>query len=265
MAVNVSLKDLIEAGAHFGHQTRRWNPKMGEYLYGSKEGIHIFDLAKTKEKLEEALNVLRNASKEGKTIIFVGTKKQAREKVKELAKKTGVFYVNERWLGGMLTNFEQVKKSSQKLTEMKGKMDRGEYSEYTKKERLTFEREIERLERFFAGVVGMAKKPDLLVVIDVKKEIGAVKEARATGVTTMGIVDSNSDPTVVDYPVPMNDDANLAIGYVLDIMGDALLEGKGGKGGASDVGKKSDGDGKQPSSASKKATKKTEKAKKKTE
>jgi small subunit ribosomal protein S2 len=230
MAVAVSLKDLVETGAHFGHQTRRWNPKMDEFIYGAKEGVHIFDLTKTKEKLEESLEVLRNAAKEGKTILFVGTKKQAREKTAEVAGSSGSFYITERWLGGILTNFDQIKNSTRKLKEMKEKMAGGEYKSYTKKERLLLDREIKRLERFFLGIAEMDKLPEVMVIVDIRKEAGAVKEATIKGVETIGIVDSNSDPTDVDHPIPMNDDAGKAVEYVLELMGMAIIEGKKGKG-----------------------------------
>ncbi|MGB6839314.1 MAG: 30S ribosomal protein S2 [Microgenomates group bacterium] len=226
MAVKVSLKELIEAGAHFGHQTKRWNPKMEEYLYGAQEGVHVFDLTKTKEKLEEALEILKTATKEGKKILLVCTKKQAKDKAKEVAEATGVFYVTERWLGGTLTNFEQINKSLKKLKEMKEKMAAGEYGHFTKKERLLLEREIARLERFFGGMAGMETIPDILVIVDTKKEAGAIKEAQKTGVETIGIVDSNADPTQIDYPIPMNDDATKALEYVLNLMQKAILEGK---------------------------------------
>ncbi len=226
MAMKVSLKELIEAGAHFGHQTKRWNPKMEEYLYGAQEGIHVFDLTKTKKRLEEALKVLKEASKADKKILLVCTKKQAKTKAKEIAKKTGIFCVTERWLGGSLTNFEQMRKSLRKLDEMKEKMAEGEYKHFTKKERLLLEREIARLERFFGGMSGMEGLPDLLIAVDTKREAGAIKEAQKTEVETIGIVDSNSDPTVVDYPIPMNDDATKALEYVLSLMEQAILEGK---------------------------------------
>jgi len=225
----VSLKELISAGAHFGHQTRRWNPKMEEYLFGEKEGVHIFDLTKTKEALEEVLDVLKKAGKEGKAILFVGTKKQAKEAIKKVAEETGSFYVNERWLGGILTNFEQISRSLRKLEEMQKNLETGVYKDRTKKERLLIDREIQRLKRFFGGLVGLKSKPDFLVIVDIRREKTAVREAHATGVTTIGIVDSNSDPTLIDYPIPMNDDATRAIEYVLNIMGEAIKEGKGTK------------------------------------
>jgi len=226
MAVDVSLKTLLEAGAHFGHQTRRWNPKMKPYIYGEQEGVHVFDLIKTKKSLEEALEVLTKASREGKIILIVGTKKQAKDKVVEMATDAGCFYVNERWLGGTLTNFSQMKKSTDRLVEMKQKLEKGEYKTYTKKERLKIERDIARTERFVGGIVEMNALPEVLIIIDTKRESTAVKEALAKEVTTIAIVDSNSDPTKITYPIPMNDDATKAIEYVLDLFKEAIIEGK---------------------------------------
>ena len=200
---------------------------MTPYLYTEKDGVHIFDLTKTKTLLDEALGVLHKAAKEGKTILFVGTKKQAKEKIKEVAEATGSFFVNERWLGGILTNIDQIKKSISKLTDIKIGFEKGIYKNYTKKERLLLDRELQRLIRFFGGLVGMQKLPDLLVIVDVKRERTAVKESVFTGVETIGIVDSNSDPDDLDYPVPMNDDAIKAVDYVLNLMKEAVLKGKG--------------------------------------
>jgi small subunit ribosomal protein S2 len=227
MATNVSLEKLIESGAHFGHQVKRWNPRMKPYIYGVQGNVHIFDLVKTKECLNEALKVIKEAAKVGKTILIVGTKKQVKEKVNQVADEAGIFYVNERWLGGTLTNFDQIKVSIKKLLDMKQKMNAGEYNKYTKKERLLIEREITRLERFFGGIKNLNSIPDLLVIIDTKKEKGAVREANFRGVETIGIVDSNSDPDLVDWPIPMNDDAIKALDYVLDLVKAAIIEGKG--------------------------------------
>ncbi len=226
MTVKVDVKKLLETGAHFGHQARRWNPKMAPYIYGEQDGVHVFDLIKTKKALDEALQILTDSVKKGKTILIVGTKKQAKDKVREIAQATGCFFVNERWLGGTFTNFDQIRKSCKKLTDMKKKMEAGEYKEFTKKERLLLEREIARLERFFGGVEGMEKLPEMLVVVDTKKGTGAVKEAKAKNLEIVGIVDSNSDPTLIDYPIPMNDDATRALEYVLGLIRDAILEGK---------------------------------------
>jgi len=226
MTVKVSLEDLMDSGAHFGHQTRRWNPKMGEYIYGSENGVHIFDLTKTKPLIEEALNFLTRSVKEGKTILLLGTKKQIKDKVAEVAEKVGVPYVNERWLGGIISNFSQMQKSIKKMEEMKANMVSGLYNKYTKKERLLIDREITRLERFFGGIKNLTSVPDILFVIDTKREAGAVHEANERKVTVVGIVDSNSDPDKIDYVIPMNDDASKALEYMLDLVGQAIEAGK---------------------------------------
>ncbi len=217
---------MLEIGAHYGHQSRRWNPKMDPYLYSTEGGVHVFDLTITKTHLEEALNFLTESASEGKKILIVGTKRQASEKVEAVAKSTGSFYVNERWLGGTLTNFEQIQKSLKKLDEMKEDKASGKQSKFTKKERLLMDREIERLERFFGGIVGMTDYPDVMFVVDVKREAGAVKEGNAKNVEVIGIVDSNSDPDGVDYIIPMNDDAVNAVDYVLDLVEEAILKGQ---------------------------------------
>ena len=227
MSLTVSLKELIESGAHFGHQVKRWNPKMSEYLYGEKDGVHIFDLTKTKPLLEEALEVLKNASKAGKVILFVGTKKQVKEEIAVKAKEAGVYYINERWLGGTLTNLEQIKRSLRRMNEIEAGFEKNEYANRTKKERLLIKRDKDRLERFFGGINGLERMPEILVIVDTKREKTAIREAKAMEVETIGLVDSNSNPTDVDYPVPMNDDASKALDYVLGLMRDAILEGKG--------------------------------------
>lgn len=229
MKFNVSLEKLIQTGAHFGHQVKRWNPKMKPYIYEEKDGIHIFDLIKTKQLLEEALDFLYKSSQEGKKVLFVGTKKQAKEKIGEVAQKSGSFYVKERWLGGILTNFDQIHNSWRKLVDMKKDMEDGKYNDRTKKELLLIDRNIVRMERFFGGLVGMDDKPDVLVVVDVKRERTAVKEANYTGVKLIALVDTNCDPVNIDYPIPMNDDATKAIDYVLDLMSDAINKGKEAK------------------------------------
>lgn len=199
---------------------------MEEYLYGEEGGVHVFDLIKTKALLEEALEYLTTSTKEGKVILFVGCKKQAQEKTREVAEATGSSFFNERWIGGTLTNFDQIKKSIKKLADMKEKTANGEYASNTKKERLLIDREIARLERYFGGISKLEKVPDILVVIDTHKEDSAIREANSKGVKTIGIVDSNADPEVIDYPIPMNDDAVKAVDYVLDLMKDAILNGK---------------------------------------
>jgi small subunit ribosomal protein S2 len=220
--VKVSLEELLNAGAHFGHQTKRWNPKMEEYLYGSENGVHVFDLTKTKPALEEAMEYLATAKKEGKSILLLGTKKQIKDKVAEVAIELGLPYVNERWLGGTLSNFDMIKRSIKKLAEMQSNKVAGFYNKYTKKERLLIDREITRLERFFGGVKNLTKLPDVLFVIDTKREASAIREASRRKVTIVGIVDSNSDPDDIDFPIPMNDDASKALEYVLELVRQTL-------------------------------------------
>jgi small subunit ribosomal protein S2 len=226
MSTKVSLQELLDSGAHFGHQARRWNPKMAPYLYGVQDGVHVFDLVKTKAALEQALEYLKTAASEGKTILLLGTKKQAKDKVIEIAVEAGIPYVSERWLGGTFSNFDQVKKSVKKLADMKADLAAGVYTKYTKRERQLLEIETTRLERFFGGVSQLSKLPDVLVVIDTHKEIGAVKEAVAAKIPVVGIVDSNADPDMIDYPIPMNDDAVKALSYVLDLIKVAVMDGK---------------------------------------
>lgn len=224
--IKVSLEDLLEAGAHFGHQTKRWNPKMEEYLYGAENGVHIFDLTKTKPMLEEALTFLTKSVSEGKIVLLLGTKKQIKDRLAEVAGEAGVPFVNERWLGGTISNFGQIKKSIKKLEEMKSNVASGFYKKYTKKERLLIDREIARLERFFGGITELTTVPDVLFIIDTKRELSAVKEANSKKVPVVGVVDSNADPDMIDYPIPMNDDASKALEYVLGLVKDAILEGK---------------------------------------
>src|SRR5258708_4764860 len=192
-ASNISLETLLEAGAHFGHQARRWNPKMAEYLYGIQDGVHVFDLVKTKEKLEEALAFLKESKKAGKKILFIGTKKQAQEKVREVAEATGSFYITQRFLGGTFTNFEQIKKSIRKLADLKEKMSNGEFATYTKKEKLLIAREIEDLEKNFSGIANLTNIPDIVFIVDTNREFGAVAESKRMGVTVIGIVDSKEN------------------------------------------------------------------------
>lgn len=222
----VTLQELLEAGAHFGHQPRRWNPKMKSYLYGTRGGVHIFDLVQTKKYLEEACNQVKDWAAEGKTIVFVGTKRQAAEIIREEAKRAGVPFVAQRWLGGTITNWDQIKKSVKKLAEMKEKKEAGEYKKYTKKENLLIDREINRLEKFFGGMTELGGLPDALFVVDVKREIAAIKEARRKEIPVVAMVDSNVDPTLVDFVVPTNDDAVRTIKLVVSQIADAVIEGK---------------------------------------
>jgi small subunit ribosomal protein S2 len=224
--IDISLEELLEAGAHFGHQYRRWNPKMKPYMFDVREKIFVFDLLKTQGGIAEALKVLTKAASEGKVILFVGTKKQAKAKVKEVAQACECPYVSERWLGGTLTNFEQVRRSVDSMAALEEKLKTAKQEGYTKKERLLLERKIEKLKKSFGGIISLKDKPDLMVIIDTHKERGAVLEAKKLKIETIGIVDSNADPTSVDFVVPMNDDASKAIDYVLDLFKEAILRGK---------------------------------------
>lgn len=220
--VEVSLEALLESGAHFGHQVRRWNPKIKEYVYGQQDGVHIFDLVKTKEALEEALEAIKKAKNSGQKILLLGTKKQIKDKIAEVGKETGTSYVNERWLGGTITNFVMIKRSIDKLDGLKTGLAAGAYKKYTKKERVLLEREVARLERFFGGITTLKDKPDMLIVIDIRREATAIREAKRKGVITVGIVDTNADPGEVDFPIPMNDDATKALNYVLELIQQVL-------------------------------------------
>jgi len=227
--VNIQLEDLLESGAHFGHQVKRWNPKVKEFVYGEQDGVHIFDLVKTKEALEVALAEITKTIKAGQSILLLATKKQAKAKALEILQETGISVVTERWLGGTITNFSQLKRSIDTLADMKVKLSTGYYAKYTKKERLLIEREKERLERFFGGITNLTRTPDLLIVVDIKKEITAIKEANRKNVPIIGLVDTNSDPNLVDFPIPMNDDATKALELVLGYVKEAILEGQGKK------------------------------------
>lgn len=226
MAVEISLEKLISVGAHFGHQMRRSSPRMQEYMHGTFEGVFVFDLIKTNEAMEEAFAALTNTIKEGKTVLIVGTKKQAKEAVIKMAKEVGIFYVTERWLGGTFTNFNQVKRSVQKLNDIKKNLEAGAYNNYTKKERLLLAREAEKLERMVGGLTGMDKIPDMVIVIDTHREKTAIDEASRLKVPTIGIVDSNGDPADVTYAIPMNDDASGSVEYVISLIADAVKEGR---------------------------------------
>lgn len=223
MSIKISPEKLLETGAHFGHQTKRWNPRMGHYIYATRDGVSIFDLIKTKDALEQALNVLEDATKNGKLVLLLGTKRQVQEKLREVAEKTGSPFVDERWLGGTLTNFEQIKDSVKRLNTMKEEREAGEYKEYTKKERLLIDRDIEKLERKVGGLNTLDRVPDVIFIVDTHKEHSAVAEANKLGIEVVGIVDSNGDPTDIDWPIPMNDDASAALDYVLDLVSEALL------------------------------------------
>ena len=225
----ISMKQLLEAGVHFGHQTRRWNPKMAPYIFTERNGIYIIDLQKTVRKVEDAYNFVRSISQEGKTLLFVGTKKQAQEAVKDEALRCNMFYVNERWLGGMLTNFQTIQRRVSRLRQLE-EMDANDgFAGLHKKEVLQLRHEMERLQKFLGGIKTMNKLPGALFVIDPRKEEIAVQEARKLGIPVVGIVDTNCDPDLIDYIIPANDDAIRAVKLLTARMADAILEGRQGE------------------------------------
>lgn len=228
MAV-ISMKQLLEAGVHFGHQTRRWNPKMAKYIFTERNGIYIIDLQKTVKKVDEAYNFLRNVAEEGGSVLFVGTKKQAQEAVREEATKCDMFFVNERWLGGMLTNFQTIQKRIRRLKELETMEEDGTFDVLTKKEVLSLRHEMERLQKFLGGIKSMAKLPSALFVVDPRKERIAVAEARKLNIPIVAIVDTNCDPDEIDYVIPGNDDAIRAVKLMAGKMADAVMEGRQGE------------------------------------
>lgn len=227
MAV-ISMKQLLEAGVHFGHQTRRWNPKMARYIFTERNGIYIIDLQKTVRKVDEAYNFVRSIAEEGKSILFVGTKKQAQEAVKEEAIRSGQFFVNERWLGGMLTNFQTIQKRINRLKELQTMEQDGTFEVLTKKEVMQLRHEMARLEKYLGGIKEMTKLPGALFVVDPRKERIAVAEARKLNIPIVAIVDTNCDPDEIDYVIPGNDDAIRAVKLLTAKMADAMLEGNQG-------------------------------------
>lgn len=228
MAV-ISMKQLLEAGVHFGHQTRRWNPKMAPYIFTERNGIYIIDLQKTVKKVDEAYNFLRDVAAQGETILFVGTKKQAQEAVKDEAIKADMYYVNERWLGGMLTNFQTIQKRINRLKELETMEEDGTFEVLTKKEVLALRHEMERLQKFLGGIKTMTKLPGALFIVDPRKERIAVAEAKKLGIPIVGIVDTNCDPDEIDYVIPANDDAIRAVKLLTARMADAVIEGRQGE------------------------------------
>ena len=228
MAV-ISMKQLLEAGIHFGHQTRRWNPKMAPYIFTERNGIYIIDLQKTVKKVDEAYNFLRDVAESGETILFVGTKKQAQEAVKDEAIRSGMFYVNERWLGGMLTNFQTIQKRIKRLCELEEMEENGTFEVLGKKEVLSLRHEMERLQKFLGGIKTMNKLPGALFIIDPRKERIAVAEAHKLGIPIVATVDTNCDPDEIDYVIPSNDDAIRAVKLLTARMADAVIEGRQGE------------------------------------
>ncbi len=225
----ISMKQLLEAGVHFGHQTRRWNPKMAEYIFTERNGIYIIDLQKTVKKVEEAYMFMRDLSAQGGTVLFVGTKKQAQEAIKDEAERAEMFYVNVRWLGGMLTNFKTIKKSIAKLNNLNKMSQDGTFDLLTKKEVAALQKEMTDLEKSLGGIKNMKTLPSAMFVVDPKKEKNAVDEARKLGIPVVAIVDTNCDPDEVDYVIPGNDDAIRAIKLLSSVMSDAVLEGRQGE------------------------------------
>lgn len=228
MAV-ISMKQLLEAGVHFGHQTRRWNPKMAEYIFTERNGIYIIDLQKTVKKIEKAYMFVRDIAMSGEDILFVGTKKQAQESIREEAERVNMYYVNARWLGGMLTNFKTIKKRIDRLEQIKKMGEDGTFDLLPKKEVIKLNKELDRLEKFLGGIKDMKKLPGALFVVDPKKEKIAIAEAHKLGIPVVAIVDTNCDPDEVDYVIPGNDDAIRAVKLIASTMANAVVEGRQGE------------------------------------
>ena len=225
----ISMKQLLEAGVHFGHQTRRWNPKMAPYIYTERNGIYIIDLQKSVGKVDEAYKAVADIAAEGGTILFVGTKKQAQDAIKTEAERCGMYYVNERWLGGMLTNYRTIKTRIARLEQLNKMKEDGTFDLLPKKEVVQLEHEIEKLEKFIGGIKNMGELPKAIFVVDTRKEKIAVAEARNLGIPVVAIVDTNCDPDEIDYVIPGNDDAIRAVKLIAGAMADAVIEGRQGE------------------------------------
>ena len=225
----ISMKQLLEAGVHFGHQTRRWDPKMAEYIFQARNGIHIIDLQKTSKKIDEAYSFMKEQAEEGKTVLFVGTKKQAQECMKEAAEKSGMFYVNQRWLGGMLTNFGTIRRRVERLKELETMQEDGTFDVLPKKEVILLKKEMEKLEKNLGGIKEMTQIPGVIFVVDPKKERIAILEARKLNIPVVGLIDTNCNPDDVDYAIPGNDDAIRAVKLIADTMANAIIEGRQGE------------------------------------
>ena len=228
MAV-VAMKQLLEAGVHFGHQTKRWDPKMAEYIYQARNGIHIIDLQKTSKKIDEAYAFIKEVAEDGQDILFVGTKKQAQECVKEAALKSNMFYVDQRWLGGMLTNFKTIRKRVDRLAKLEEMSQDGTFDVLPKKEVAALKNEMEKLEKNLGGIKEMTRMPGAMFVVDPKNEKIAVLEAKKLNIPIVGLVDTNCNPEDVDYPIPGNDDAIRAVKLITDVMANAIIEGRQGE------------------------------------
>ncbi len=226
MPFEITMRELLEAGVHFGHQTRRWNPKMAPYIFTKRNGIHIIDLAKTIPLFKIAWEFVRDEVANGKTILFVGTKKQAQAAIEEHAQRCGAYYINERWLGGLLTNFQTVRKSIEKLKKLERMEAEGAFDILPKKEVVRLKKKKEKLEKYLKGIKDMERIPDLIYIVDTVREDIAVKEAKKLGIPVIAIADTNCDPDLIDYPIPGNDDAIKAINLITSKIADAVLEGK---------------------------------------
>ena len=231
----VSMKQLLEAGVHFGHQTRRWNPKRAEYIFTERNGIYIIDLQKTVRKLEEAYNFIRELSENGESVLFVGTKKQAQDSVREEAERAGAYFVNARWLGGMMTNFTTIRHRIDRLRQLRAMEEDGTFDLLPKKEVIKLKLEIEKLEKFMGGIKDMKKLPGALFIVDPRKERIAVAEAKKLGIPIVAIVDTNCDPDEIDYVIPGNDDAIRAVKLISATMANAIIEGREGQMGAEEA------------------------------
>jgi len=225
----ISMKQLLEAGVHFGHQTRRWNPKMATYIFTERNGIYIIDLQKTVKKLEEAYYFVRDLAIEGESVLFVGTKKQAQDAIREEAERAGMFYVNARWLGGMLTNFKTMRRRIDRLAQLRKMQENGTFDLLPKKEVIKLNLEIEKLEKYLGGVKNMKKLPGALFIVDPRKERNAIAEAHKLGIPIVAIVDTNCDPDEIDYVIPGNDDAIRAIKLISATIANAVMEGRQGE------------------------------------
>lgn len=226
MAKETSVEALLESGAHFGHLTRRWNPKMRKFIYTERNGIHIIDLRKTKVLLDIASEVAHEAASQGKVVMFVGTKNQAKDPIMNAAKRCGAYYVTERWLGGMLTNFSTIRKSIKRLASIDKMEADGTFEKFTKKERLMLNRERERLRRVFGGIEEMTRIPGIIFLVDVKKEHIAIQEADKLGIPVIGVVDTNCDPDTVNYPIPANDDSIRTVELIAETLAESVLAGR---------------------------------------
>lgn len=224
----VSMKQLLESGVHFGHQTRRWNPKMKPYIFAERNGIYIVDLQKTVKGLEKAYDFLREVSKGGGSVLFVGTKRQAQETIAEEAQRCGQFYINQRWLGGLLTNFQTIARRVRYMIRLQEMEESGEFERYPKKEVIKLRKERAKLEKYLSGIRDMKDIPDALYVVDPRREEIAVKEAHKLGIPVIAIVDTNCDPELINFPIPGNDDAIRAIKLITSLMADAIIEGRQG-------------------------------------